>query len=141
MKENFDRAFELTVGLEGGYTNDPKDPGGETKYGISKRWNPDVDIKNLTVDQAKAIYLKRYWTPCGCDSLPYPVDCLTFDRSVLYGPADAIAWAKTANTWDDILFKSLQHIYDHWNPTYSRGWVGRILRLWKLFDKGGPACS
>lgn len=43
------------------YTNDPNDRGGETKYGISKRANPDVDVKNLTEDQAKKIYEERYW--------------------------------------------------------------------------------
>ena len=41
---SFDRAFELLIGSEGGYVNDPHDPGGETKYGISKRSYPTLDI-------------------------------------------------------------------------------------------------
>ena len=45
----------------GGYHNDPDDPGGETKWGICKRDHPNVDIKNLTLDQADAIYRKQYW--------------------------------------------------------------------------------
>lgn len=45
----------------GGYVNHPADPGGETKWGISKRANPTVDIKNLTLEGAKEIYRKKYW--------------------------------------------------------------------------------
>ena len=41
---DFDRAFAAIVGVEGGYVNDPKDPGGETKFGLSHRANPDLDI-------------------------------------------------------------------------------------------------
>lgn len=85
MTEHFDRAFELVVGLEGGYTNDPRDPGGETKYGLSKRANPDLDIKNLTLDQAKAAYAERYWTPARCDELPWPLGLYVFDAAVNQG--------------------------------------------------------
>lgn len=49
--------------VEGGYVNDPNDPGGETKYGISKRFYPRVDIKNLTKDDAKKIFVKDYFNP------------------------------------------------------------------------------
>lgn len=62
---NFDIAFDRLIDHEGGYVNDPKDPGGETKFGISKRSYPDVDIKNLTLEQAKAIYLRDFWNPLG----------------------------------------------------------------------------
>jgi len=49
---SFDRAFEIVIGAEGGYSNDPKDRGGETKYGISKRAYPYLDIPSLTLDNA-----------------------------------------------------------------------------------------
>ncbi|MBW2607711.1 MAG: hypothetical protein JRD05_08760 [Deltaproteobacteria bacterium] len=57
----FERAFRETLGFEGGYVNDPDDPGGETKFGISKRSYPDVDITALTIEQAKDIYCRDYW--------------------------------------------------------------------------------
>src|SRR3989304_4267271 len=82
MRENFSKAFELTVGLEGGYSNDSNDPGGETRFGISKRYNPTVDVKNLTLTQAEEIYLNKYWIPAGCDDEPYPMDIILFDSSV-----------------------------------------------------------
>ena len=57
----FDEAFEVVVGLEGGYINDPNDLGGETKYGISKRYHPNVVIRTLTLGEAKQIYWNEYW--------------------------------------------------------------------------------
>jgi lysozyme family protein len=62
---NFDLAFDRLLGHEGGYSNDPKDPGGETNWGISKRSYPNVDIKALTKEGAKAIYLRDFWDPLG----------------------------------------------------------------------------
>lgn len=60
---NFNEAIDIILKHEGGYVNDPKDPGGETKYGISKRAFPSLDIKNLTIDKAKEIYKINYWEP------------------------------------------------------------------------------
>lgn len=53
--------IKKTIEFEGGYVNNPLDAGGETKYGISKRSYPSVDIKNLGIDDATDIYLKDYW--------------------------------------------------------------------------------
>jgi len=61
MLVNFDEIIEVVLHHEGGYVNDPKDPGGETNFGIAKRSHPDVDIKNLTKDGAKEIYKEHYW--------------------------------------------------------------------------------
>lgn len=59
--QNFDKAFSLTVGIEGVYSNDEHDKGRETKYGISKRSYPHLDIKNLTLSDAKQIYYDDFW--------------------------------------------------------------------------------
>lgn len=61
----FDKAFDRLVSHEGGYTNNPQDPGGETKFGISKRSYPTLNIANLSLEMAKAIYLKDFWIPLG----------------------------------------------------------------------------
>jgi len=63
MSANFKVVIDRVLGHEGGYVNDPNDPGGETNWGISKRSYPNVDIKNLTRDQAVAIYYKDFWVP------------------------------------------------------------------------------
>lgn len=60
---DFTKAFELMIGHEGGYVNDPQDPGGETKFGISKRSYPKEDIKNLTIERAREIYMRDFWNP------------------------------------------------------------------------------
>lgn len=51
------------IAHEGGYGNDENDPGGETKFGISKRSYPKEDIKNLTIEMAQEIYLHDFWNP------------------------------------------------------------------------------
>jgi len=63
-------AFDMDIiNIEGGYSNDPDDPGGETKYGISKRSYPNEDIKNLTVERAVEIYTRDYWNPNNIGSI------------------------------------------------------------------------
>ena len=61
MNKVFNKAFEETVGIEGGYVNDPLDSGGETKFGITKTQYPNLDIKDLTIEKAKEIYKEDYW--------------------------------------------------------------------------------
>lgn len=85
-------AFKWEVGSapDGGYTNDPDDPGGETKWGVSKRSYPETDIAALTRDQAERIYLEDYWLSSGrqrsgCDRLPYPLSVAHFDCVVNVG--------------------------------------------------------
>lgn len=87
---DFDKAFEHVLGLEGGYVNHGSDPGGETKFGITKRDHPELDIKALTVGQAKDIYLKGYWLPAKCDNLPWPLSAFVFDCAVNQGPGVAV---------------------------------------------------
>ena len=63
----FEKSFLFILKWEGGYVNDPNDPGGETKYGISKKAYPNLDIKRLTIDDAKEIYYQDYWLKASCD--------------------------------------------------------------------------
>ena len=88
--KNFDEIIEKVLEHEGGYVNDPKDLGGETKYGITKRFYPDVDIKNLTVEQAKEIYKKDYWDRNRVESLPQNLWHIYFDMCVNMGKRTAV---------------------------------------------------
>lgn len=102
---NFDDAFARLIGNEGGYVNNPADPGGETKFGISKRSYPDVDIAGLTVEGAKAIYLRDFWAPLG--DAPGPVKFQVFDFAVNSGVQTAIRKLQAAiGVADD----------GHWGP-------------------------
>ena len=59
--DKFDLAFKDVLYWEGGYVNYPNHPGGQTKWGISKKLYPNLDIKNLTIEQAKQIYYCDFW--------------------------------------------------------------------------------
>lgn len=96
MDQDLHRAFEVVVGIEGGYVNDPKDPGGETKWGISKRAYPALDIKNLTRQEAEGIYLRDYWLKCKCDQLKWPLNLFLFDSAVNQGHDAAIKMLQKA---------------------------------------------
>jgi len=82
---NFNGAVDLILAHEGGYSNDPADPGGETNYGISKRAFPGIDIKKLTRLQAIELYREHYWQPLKCDQLPSGTDLMAFDAAVQHG--------------------------------------------------------
>ena len=90
MSVAFEKAVEMVIELEGGYSNDAKDPGGETKFGISKRAHPHVDIKNLSLDEAKGIYARDYWHKVHGDKLPWPLSLCVFDAAVNQGPTAAV---------------------------------------------------
>lgn len=87
---DFDTAFDRLMGHEGGYVNNPADPGGETNWGISKRQYPDVDIKNLTRDQAKAIYRRDFWDRGQMSEFDAAVAFQVFDFAVNSGIETAI---------------------------------------------------
>jgi len=89
METNFKKAVAAVLEHEGGYVDDPQDPGGETKYGISKRSYPQEHIKKLTKKRAREIYYSDYWQACSCDDLPGGVDILVFDTAVNQGPSVA----------------------------------------------------
>ena len=84
-----DKMLEWIIRMEGGYVNDPVDPGGETKYGISKKAYPTIDIKNLTPDMAKRLYKLDYYDKycAGLDAVPA---FLVFDCAVNSGGHRAI---------------------------------------------------
>lgn len=158
----FERAFEVLIGNEGGFTRDPNDRGnwtlgkvgqGElkgTKYGISAMAYPTVDIKNLSLDQARVIYKRDYWDKLNADLLPEEIRfdlfdtavnsgvteaCRTLQRSVGVTP-DGVVGTKTIAAVNllnpqllDKRFSAQRLLYiadlSTW-PNYGRGWVRRI---------------
>ena len=82
---SFETVVHMVLEHEGGYVNHPSDPGGETKYGISKRAYPDVDIAELTKDDAANLYKRDYWDRIKGDELPVGVACVVMDYAVNSG--------------------------------------------------------
>lgn len=97
MKENFEQALVLVLRHEGGWVNHPKDPGGETNMGVTKRtWEEwvghEVDsgsLKNLTVEDVAPLYKQKYWDKIRGDELPSGVDYALFDLAVNSGTGRA----------------------------------------------------
>ena len=90
MLTKFDDIIEIVLKHEGGYVNDPKDPGGETNFGIAKRSHPDEDIKNLTKEDAKRIYYQDYWMKNRVPQLPDELKHIYFDMCVNQGRGRAV---------------------------------------------------
>ena len=90
MLTKFDDIIEVVLEHEGGYVNDPDDPGGETNFGIAKRSHPDVDIANLTKDGAKEIYKEHYWDRNKVEDLSEELRHIYFDMCVNQGKGRAV---------------------------------------------------
>lgn len=97
---HFDKAIGPVLQHEGGYVNHPADPGGETNYGITKRNYPALDIRNLTREQAIAIYRNDYWRDY-MDQLPELVAVKHFDQAVNMGHHQAVKLLQRAIGCDD----------------------------------------
>jgi len=101
----FDEAFTKLLGHEGGYSNHPNDPGGETMWGVTKRVavanGYRGPMRDLKVEFAKQIYRKSYWDAVYADLLPEGVRYAVFDAAVNSGPKQAIKWLQKALEVDD----------------------------------------
>lgn len=97
MNRNFDECLSMLLKHEGGYVNHPKDPGGMTNLGITKRvydefHGDDIDeegMRNLKKADVEPIYRSNYWNRCRCQDLPTGVDWAVFDFAVNAGTGRA----------------------------------------------------
>lgn len=96
MRENFNACLAEILRHEGGYVNDPKDPGGETNMGISKRSYPTENIKGMTQARAAVIYKRDFWDAVRGDDLPAGLDLLAFDPAVNSGVSRGAKWLQEA---------------------------------------------
>ena len=149
----WDQAFHLLMINEGGYVNDCRDAGGETKFGISKASYPNEDICNLTEARAKEIYRRDYWNKCKCDYIPDALSVAQFDFAVHSGTRKAIKYLQQAlgvkddgiignqtigacnrlpikGVLENYLDKRLEFMQRQrvWK-FYARGWANRINRV------------
>lgn len=99
MQKNYDKCLETILHHEGGYVNHPKDPGGETNLGVTKRvyeeWGGTKDMKDLLVEDVAPIYKKNYWDKLKGDNLPGGLDLCVFDFGVNAGPGRAAKYLQS----------------------------------------------
>lgn len=107
MDQKFKRAVAIVIGHEGGYVYDPDDLGGETKFGISRRSYPHLNIRVLTVEEAIRIYYRDWWKKYRYGEIEdFDIAAKVFDLAVLMGPRDAHmilqrAVTRTGGDWID----------------------------------------
>lgn len=165
MSKNFDDAFGLLMKSEvgdapnGGYVNNPKDPGGETKWGVTKRVAVECgftgDMHDLTEDTAKGIAKSEYWDKYQCDLYDGHVAYQIFDIAYNGGPVVSFMQKSVGVYIDGILgpntisamqsYSPQSHLVDRLNslrikyctslkklwPTFGAGWANRVAdNLW-----------
>jgi lysozyme family protein len=134
MTENWQKAISFALDWEGEYSWDKDDPGGETKWGVSKRAYPDLDVKNLTKDECIVIHKRDRWDAMKCDDLPDKLDICVFDCAMNQGIGRAEAILALTTDWRDYLMYRVQRYNDIGKklPMFLRGWLNRTLSLWKI---------
>lgn len=171
----FDAAFAFVVGVEGVYSDDANDKGNwtggqvgvgilkGTKYGISAASFPRLDIVNLTLNQAKTLYLVHYWAPLQATHLPVSIAAVCFDAAVNHGVHTAVIMlqqalhvtadglvgpitlhaAQTADEHATVLEigarRAFAYAGDAQIATDGLGWMRRLLKLLFQFAPRGPA--
>lgn len=146
----FNIVFERLLGHEGKYVNNPYDPGGETKWGISKRSYPHLDIFNLTVEQAKDIYFRDFWQRINADKLYNGVAFQVMDFAInsgigtavrklqlalgvaddgYWGPVTQLAAQRVSETDQIMRFNAYRLLFmsslSTW-PNFGKGWARRV---------------
>lgn len=148
--DKFYQLIDRVLAHEGGYVNNPNDPGGETKFGISKRSYPRLNIKELTREDAIELYRRDFWKPVRGPELPEEFAFQALDGAVNSGISNSIRWMqRAAGVADDGVFgpvtlaaiKRTQpaDLVLRYNaeriefltklstfPTFGRGWLRRI---------------
>ena len=137
MKENFPLAVGFVLKHEGGYVDDPSDPGGATNFGIAQRYHPNEDIKNMTIDRAAQIYKTDYWDACNCDTLAFPKDIIAMDTAVNCGKEEALIAANSGDTIEEMLFERARYymqkvVAQPAKMKFFFGWMERIIELKQL---------
>jgi len=153
---NFEKAIDRVLAHEGGYVNDPRDNGGETNWGVTRNTATAAGYKgsmrDMTRDQAKAIYKRLYWDTIKADQMPFAVAYQVFDAAVNHGVSAASKMIQRAvgvaddgvigaNTLRAINSRSVQNLVFEFNgarisfytaiakPQFDRfgkGWMNRV---------------
>ena len=96
MQNNFQKCLELVLKSEGGWVNNPKDPGGETNLGVTKKvWQEWIGhevktMQGLTPTDVAPMYQAKYWMACYANQLPIGVDYMAFDAAVNMGAGRSV---------------------------------------------------
>ena len=153
----FDEAFKELLKIEGGFVDHPDDPGGATNHGVTvsvaRAAGYTGDMRDLSIDLVKRIYIERYWQPIQVDELPAPLRMAVFDAAVNSGPGQSAKWLQRAlgikedgvigpvtikaawvSDYQTVLRKMLGYRLQFMTnlstwASFGRGWARRIVKL------------
>lgn len=138
---NFETAVDFVLRAEGGYVCDPSDPGGATKYGISQRSYPKLNIKSLTEDDAREIYHTDFWNKYGIDKIEDDNLALVyFDTMINMGPKTAAKFLDLCGADPkDFLLKRIAYYVALCRKKstlkkFLPGWINRVMDLYDVLD-------
>lgn len=144
---NFDIAFEELLGNEGGYVENPADPGGATRYGVTERVaranGYTGDMRELPLDEAKRIAKAQYWDKYQCDAFPLEVAFQVFDAAYNGGhPAQWLQQAAGVEV-DGVIGEETLHAVIGGDPHFIAARFNALrlkymtsLPIWPTFGKG-----
>ena len=152
--KNFEEAFERLIGHEGGYVNNPKDPGGETNWGVTLRTaraeGYTGSMRAMTREQAKEIYRNAYWGRAKAEQYNFAIGYQVFDLAVNHGIGNAVRMLQRAvgatpdgvigpvtlskvqamEVYDVLLALNAERLYFYTSlstwATFGRGWARRV---------------
>ena len=134
--DNLEKSLDFVLKWEGADGAVTTDTGGVTRWGISSKSYPTLDIANLSLAQAKLIYHQDYWEDCNCDNIPWPYDIVVMDTAVNCGVGQALLWHANADNWQDFLLRRVLHYTKLAKSTkyrdYYRGWMNRVMNLYEV---------
>lgn len=135
----FEEALKQVLKWEGGYVNDPRDPGGATAYGITtatydawrrKQGQTTRPVSEIERREVEAIYWQQYWLRAGCDQLDPTLALVVFDAAVNSGAGAALKWLAQTKDWREYNTLRLDFLtgLGTW-AAFGKGWVRRIADL------------
>ena len=137
----FVESMKFILKWEGGYSNHVKDPGGETKYGISKRAHPELDIANLSVEKALEIYYEDYWKKTGCSLLEMPLALCVMNTAVMSGPRRALGILENTSDWKEYIENFRIFLFNLNRKDFIKGWTNRcndLRKFCEIYDLDHP---
>jgi lysozyme family protein len=154
VKSNYDVCEARVLESEGGYTNDPHDPGGPTNWGITifdarMYWKKDAtadDVRHMPLSVAQAIYKAKYWDALNCDALPSGLDYTVFDYGVNSGihrsgkvlretlKLDPTDWRVTSEVLEKLQHSNVPAVIAQIN--HERLQFLQSLKIWATFGHG-----
>lgn len=141
---DFERSLAITLGFEGGYVNDPDDPGGATNQGVTQRtydaWRerhslPVQPVKDMETYERDTIYRQDYWTPAKCYELRWPLCMIHFDTAVNLGVSRAMQLLEKSKYDPSMYLHERRNYYTslaNQKPTMAKflqGWLNRVRLL------------